>query len=301
MAAGSSHSLSIKRYIEHPKGSPTVLRLVVGSQLRRLRKECGIDLEEAAKAIRGSTAKVSRLERGQGACKERDIADLLTLYGVLDEDERADFLALTRQTNTRGWWHRYSDVLPEWFERHLGLEEAASVIRTYEVQFVPGLLQTEEYAHAVTRLCHPHASAQENDRRVRLRMERQALLTRPDAPRLWAVLDEAALRRPLGDTEVMRGQLRHLIEAARRPNVTLQVAPFETGGLAAVGGPVTILRFPEPDLPDVVYLEQLTSALYLDKEEDVDHYLSIMDRLCAVAETPVDSVGFLEGLLERLG
>ncbi|MCI0383729.1 helix-turn-helix transcriptional regulator [Streptomyces sp. CNQ085] len=301
MAAEASRSLPIRHYIEHPKGSPTVLRLVVGSQLRRLRKEHGIDLEEAAKAIRGSAAKVSRLERGQGACKEHDVADLLTLYGVLDENERADFLALTRQTGARGWWHRYSDVLPEWFERHLGLEEAAEVIRTYEVQFVPGLLQTEEYAAAVVRLCHPHASAQENGRRVRLRMERQASLTRPDAPRLWAVVDEAALRRPLGDAGVMRGQLRHLIEAARRPNVTLQVAPFETGGLAAVGGPVTILRFPEPDLPDVVYLEQLTSALYLDKEEDVDRYLSIMDRLCAVAETPVSSVEFLEELLEGPG
>lgn len=301
MAAEPSRSLSIKHYIEHPKGSPTVLRLVVGSQLRRLRKERGIDLEEAAKAIRGSTAKVSRLERGQGACKERDVADLLTLYGVLDEDERTDFLALTRQTATRGWWHQYSDVLPGWFDRHIGLEEAAAVIRTYEVQFVPGLLQTEEYARAVILLGHPRASAHENNRRVQLRMERQELLLRPDAPRLWAVLDEAALRRPLGDTEVMRGQLRHLIEMARRPNVVLQVAPFDIGGLAAAGGPVTILRFPEPDLPDVVYLEQLTSALYLDKEEDVDHYLSIMDRLCAVAETPASSMVFLEKLLEELG
>ncbi|MTE17950.1 helix-turn-helix domain-containing protein [Streptomyces sp. TRM43335] len=301
MAAESSRPLSIRRYIEHPKGSPTVLRLVIGSQLRRLRKERGIDLEEAAKAIRGSSAKISRLERGQGACKERDVADLLTLYGVLDEEERADFLALTRQTATRGWWHRYSDVLPGWFDRHIGLEEAAAVIRVYEVQFVPGLLQTEDYARAVILLGHPRASVHENDRRVRLRMDRQELLTRPDAPRLWAVLDEAALRRPLGDTEVMRGQLRHLIDMARRPNVTLQVAPFSVGGLAAAGGPVTILRFPEPDLPDVVYLEQLTSALYLDKEEDVDHYLSIMDRLCAVAETPVSSVAFLERLLDELG
>ncbi|HZG05532.1 MAG TPA: helix-turn-helix transcriptional regulator [Streptomyces sp.] len=301
MAAESSHSLSIKRYIEHPKGSPTVLRLVIGAQLRRLRKERGIALEEAAKAIRGSSAKVSRLERGQGACKERDVADLLTLYGVLDEEERADFLALTRQTGARGWWHRYSDVLPGWFDRHIGLEEAAEVIRTYEVQFIPGLLQTEEYARAVILLGHPRASAQENDRRVRLRMERQQLLFRQDAPRLWAVLDEAALRRPLGDAEVMRGQLRHLIEMSRRPNITLQVAPFSIGGLAAAGGPVTILRFPEPDLPDVVYLEQLTSALYLDKEEDVDHYLSIMDRLCAVSETPARSVAFLQELLDQLG
>ncbi|MEE1941287.1 helix-turn-helix transcriptional regulator [Streptomyces sp. TRM 70361] len=301
MAAEPSGSLSIKRYIEHPKGSPTVLRLVIGAQLRRLRKECGIDLEEAAKAIRGSTAKVSRLERGQGACKERDVADLLTLYGVLDEEERADFLALTRRTSTRGWWHQYSDILPHWFDRHIGLEEAAQLIRTYEVQFVPGLLQTEEYARTVVLLGHPRASAEENERRVRLRMERQELLGRPDAPRLWAVLDEGALRRRLGGPEVMRDQFRHLIEMAGRPNVTIQVAPFSISDLAAAGGPVTILRFPEPDLPDVVYLEQLTSALYLDKEEDVDHYLSIMDRLCAAAQTPARSLEFLTELLDELG
>jgi transcriptional regulator with XRE-family HTH domain len=292
---------SIKRYLERSKGGPTVLRIVLGTQLRRLRESCGVSREAAGEAIRASHAKISRLELGRVGFKERDVSDLLTLYGVLDGAEREDFLALARQANNPGWWHKFNDVLPSWFETHLGLEEAASLIRTYEVQFIPGLLQTEDYARAVIRLGHPRASARDIERRVELRMARQQLLTAPGAPRLWAVLDEAALRRPIGGPQVMRAQLRRLLEAAQLPNVTLQVAPFQLGGLAAAGGPVTILRFLEPDLPDIVYLEQLTSALYLDKEEDVDNYLAVMDRLCAEAEPPKDTVRFLEQLAEQLG
>jgi transcriptional regulator with XRE-family HTH domain len=292
---------SIKHYLDNPRGGPTVLRIVLGTQLRRLREACGITREAAGEAIRASHAKISRLELGRVGFKERDVSDLLTLYGVMDETERADFLTLARQANTPGWWHRYGDVLPNWFETHIGLEEAASVIRAYEVQFVPGLLQTEDYARAVTRLGYPRASGTEIERRVALRMARQKALEGPDAPRLWAVMDEAALRRPLGSRDVMRTQLKRLLNAAAMPNVTLQVAPFDLGGLAAAGGPITILRFLEPDLPDIVYLEQLTSALYLDKEEDVDNYLSVMDRLCAEAASPKDTVTFLHELIEQLG
>ncbi len=290
---------SIRHYLEHPRGGPTVLRIVLGTQLRRLRERRGITREAAGEAIRASHAKISRLELGRVGYKERDVSDLLTLYGVTDEAERADYLALARQANSPGWWNQYGDVLPNWFETHIGLEEAASIIRTYEVQFVPGLLQTEGYARAVTRLGYPNSPSQEIDRRVALRMTRQKLLTTPDPPRLWAVMDEAALRRPLGGPEVMREQLEHLLKAARLPNVTLQVAPFSVGGLAAAGGPVTILRFAEPDLPDIVYLEQLTSALYLDKQDEVDTYLSVMDRLCAEAETPDRTVAFIEDLITR--
>jgi transcriptional regulator with XRE-family HTH domain len=299
-AAQPSRQPSIKRYLEHPRGGPTVLRIVLGTQLRRLREARGISREDAGESIRASHAKISRLELGRVGYKDRDVADLLTLYGVLDEDERADFLTLARQASTPGWWHRYGDVLPSWFETLIGLEEAASVIRTYEVQFVPGLLQTEDYARAVTRLGHPRASAVEIERRVALRMARQQLLTAPEAPRVWAVMDEAALRRALGGTEVMRAQLEHLIETAALPNVTLQIAPFSVGGLAAAGGPVTILRFQEPDLPDIVYLEQLTSALYLDKADDVDNYLAVMDRLCAEAEPPGRTARFLREILDGI-
>jgi transcriptional regulator with XRE-family HTH domain len=298
-AAQPSREPSIKRYLEHPRGGPTVLRIVLGTQLRRLREARGISREAAGEAIRASHAKISRLELGRTGYKERDVADLLTLYNVVDEAERADFLALARQASTPGWWHKYGDVLPSWFETHIGLEEAASVIRTYEVQFVPGLLQTKDYARAVTMLGHPRASAREISRRVSLRMDRQSLLSRPDAPRLWAVLDEAALRRPIGGVEVMRAQLQHLLDVAQLRNVTLQVAPFNVGGLAAAGGPVTILRFLEPDLPDIVYLEQLTSALYLEKRDDVDNYLTVMDRLCAEAEPPRSTTLFLKELVNQ--
>ncbi|MCD0482876.1 helix-turn-helix domain-containing protein [Streptacidiphilus sp. ASG 303] len=289
---------SIRRYLEHPRGGPTVLRIVLGTQLRRLRERSGITREAAGDAIRGSHAKISRLELGRTGFKERDVSDLLTLYGVTDEAERADFLALARQASTPGWWNRYSDVLPSWFETHIGLEEAASVIRTYEVQFIPGLLQTEEYARAVVRLGHPRSPVPEVERRVQLRMERQKLLRAEGAPRLWAVMDEASLRRPLGGPAMMRAQFERLLEAARLPNVTLQVAPFEVGGLAAAGGPITILRFQEPDLPDIVYLEQLTSALYLDKPDDVDNYLAVLDRLSAEACTPRQTEEFLQGLID---
>ncbi len=192
-------------------------------------------------------------------------------------------------------------MLEDWFELHIGLEEAAALIRTYEVQFLPGLLQTEAYAHAVTRLGYPDAPARTTDRLVELRMARQKLLTRPDAPKLWAVLDEAVLRRAFGGPEVMRAQLEHLLEAAELPSVTLQVAPFSVGANAAAGSPITILRFREPDLPDKVYLEQLTGAVYLDKQHDIDQYTLIMERLCTEAQTPQESSRFLRRLLEQPG
>jgi transcriptional regulator with XRE-family HTH domain len=292
---------SVRRILDHPRGGPTILRIVLGTQLRRLREGCGITREQAGDAIRGSHAKISRLELGRTGYKERDVSDLLTLYGVHDPDEREGFFALARQASVPGWWNKYSDVLPQWFEQLIGLEEAASVIRSYEVQFVPGLLQTRDYARACTRLGHPRANDDQIEQRVQLRMTRQKVLDLEHGPRLWAVIDEAALRRPLGSsTAVMRDQLLHLKEAARLPNVTLQIAPFHIGGLSAAGGPVTILRFLEPDLPDVVYLEQLTTALYLDKQEEVENYMVVMDRLCAMAEPPSRTDQFIDHLLDRL-
>jgi transcriptional regulator with XRE-family HTH domain len=292
---------SVRRILDHPRGGPTILRIVLGTQLRRLREAAGITREAAGDAIRGSHAKISRLELGRTGYKERDVADLLKLYGVDDPDEVENFLNLARQASVPGWWNKYSDVLPSWFEQLIGLEEAASVIRTYEVQFVPGLLQTPEYARAVTRLGHPRADDREIERRVRLRTDRQRALDSELGPRLWAVIDEAALRRPLGsDPEVMRNQIDHLLKIGSRRNVTLQIAPFNIGGLSAAGGPVTILRFLEPDLPDVVYLEQLTTALYLDKQDEVENYMVVMDRLCAVAETPAASTKWLKELREEL-
>ena len=281
-------------------GGPTVLRMMLGAQLRRLRIASGISREAAGEAIRASHAKISRLELGKVGFKERDVADLLTLYGVTDPETRESLLALARQANEPGWWHKYSDLLPAWFEMYVGLEGAASVIRTYEIQFIPGLLQSPDYARAVIMLGHGKASSHELDRRVELRMVRQQRLTQPDAPMLWAIVDEAALRRPLGGTEVMIRQIDYMLQMTELPNVTLQVVPFSKGGHAAAGGPFTILRFPERDLPDVVYMEQLTSALYLDKPQETVEYIQVMDRLCVQAETVSGSRRFLEKLRAEL-
>ncbi|GAA0278166.1 helix-turn-helix transcriptional regulator [Actinomadura nitritigenes] len=289
------------RLIDYPRrGGPTVLRILLGAQLRRLREERGISTEQAGYEIRGSHSKISRMELGRVGFKERDVSDLLTLYGVNDPAERAPLLELAKEANTPGWWHRYGDVLPSWFEVYLGLEEAASLLRTYELQFVPGLLQTEDYAHAVVRLGYSDASDEEVERRVQLRTTRQRRFTSPGAPTLWAVLDEAVVRRPLGGRDVMRRQLQHLIAMSELPNVTLQIVPFGAGGHAAAGGPFTILRFAEPGLSDVVYLEQLTSALYLDKPTDVDTYMRAMNNLCITAARPDDTGRLLTGILKEL-
>ncbi|GAB2930454.1 helix-turn-helix domain-containing protein [Nonomuraea fastidiosa] len=272
-----------------------MLRILLGTQLRRLRTEKGISREDAGYAIRASHAKISRLELGQVSFKQRDVADLLTLYGVTDPKEREPLLALAKQANAPGWWHRYSDLLPSWFEVYIGLEGAASSIRTYENQFVPGLLQTPEYARAVISLAHEKAPKDELDRRVALRMTRQKRLE--TGLTVWAVIDEAVVRRMLGGREVMRAQIAHLLDVTAERNVTVQVMPFERGGHAAAGGPFSILRFPERELPDVVYMEQLTTALYLDKPADSDHYMEVMDRLSVQAEEPRATRRFLERLL----
>ncbi|MEV7013992.1 helix-turn-helix transcriptional regulator [Streptosporangium sp. NPDC051022] len=283
-----------------PRGSSTVLRIVLGAQLRRLREEHHITLEAAGQAIRASHSKISRMELGRVSFRVRDVADLLTLYGVTDQADRQALLALVERANVAGWWHNYNDVLPNWFETYVGLEESAAVIRNYEVQFVPGLLQSEEYARAVVLLGYPTASEEEVERRVRLRMGRQRLLRNPDPPHLWAVLDEAVLRRPLGGPEVMRGQIDHILRALELPNVTVQIVPFSVGGHAAAGGPFSILRFSQPDLPDVVYMEQLTSAVYLEKRDDVDSYLEVMERLCIEAEPVSRTREILLGIREEL-
>ncbi|NIL41252.1 helix-turn-helix domain-containing protein [Salinispora arenicola] len=279
---------------------PTVLRMMLGAQLRRLRESRGVTREGAGWEIRASESKISRMELGRVSFKERDIADLLTLYGITDPQEREALLRLARDANSPGWWHQYGDVLPSWFQAYLGLEAAAALIRTYELQFVPGLLQTQEYARAVVLLGHGRALPAEIDRRVALRMRRQQVLHRKDPPQLWAVVDEAALRRPIGGPAVMRQQVTALIDATRLPNVRLQVVPFAAGGHAAAGGAFSILRFGDAELPDVVYIEQLTSALYLDKREDLEFYAVAMERLCVEAEPPERTPELLGRILADL-
>lgn len=281
-------------------GGPTVLRITLGGQLRQLRQRQKISREAAGDAIRASHAKISRLERGQVGFKERDLRDLLTLYKVTDPEQCEALLALARQANEPGWWHQYNDLLPSWFETYLGLEQAARVIRNYENQFIPGLLQTADYARAVTLLGHANEPPSEIDRRINLRMGRQRILTGDNPPMLWAIIDEAALRRAIGGADVMRAQIDHLVAAAELPNVTVQVLPNSVGGHAAAGGPFSLLRFPDTDLPDIVYLEQLTSALYLDKRHDIEQYLKVIDVLSVQAATPETTLDLLATIRAEL-
>lgn len=278
---------------------PTARRMVLGGQLRRLRESRDISREQAGDAIRGSESKISRLELGRVSLKERDVVDLLQLYGVTDSDERESFLQLVRESNQPGWWHRYHDLLPRWFQDYVGLEESASRIQTYEVAFVPGLVQTESYARAVVRRGLPDAPYDEVERRVSLRMRRQQLLVEPSATRLWAVVDEAVLHRSVGGTDVLREQLIHLLEVTTQPNISLQIVPFRLGGSAAESS-FTLLRFAEPELPDIVYLEHLCGALYLDKADEVEIYTKVAQRLAVEAETPDESRRTLEKVLADL-
>ncbi|MDE3720721.1 helix-turn-helix transcriptional regulator [Nocardiopsis sp. N85] len=300
MVADHAENFQVTRdFLANSSGGPTVLRILLGTQLRKLRQEKGISRHDAGYAIRASHAKISRMELGQVSFKHRDVEDLLKLYGVDDAGEREALLGLITSANAQGWWHQYSDVLPHWFGVYVGLEEAASVIRTFEVQFVPGLLQSEGYARSVIRLSRSAISEEDIDSRVQMRMHRQRRFTEGGGPRLWAVVDEAVLHRPYGDAAVMRGQIEHLIEMSRRPNITVQIATFTMGGHPAAGGPFSILRFPTPQLPDVVYLEQLSSSLYFDKYEDTSLYAQTMDHLATQAPPPSATEGILRSALER--
>jgi len=273
--------------------------MLVGAQLRRLRIDMELSREEAGEAIRASEWKIHRLENGQVGFKDRDVVDLLRLYGVTDADEVAGFLKFAREANAPGWWQHYGDLLPQWFRAYVDLESAATLIRTYEGQLVPGLLQTEHYMRAVIAGAHLDELAEEGKRRVALRMARQTLLTRPDAPRLWAVIDEAALRRPVGRPEVMRGQLERLIDATKLANVVLQILPFGAGAHPGMVGAFSILRFADQELPDVVYVEHLTNALYLDRRDDVNQYLHVMDRISMRAAPPDKTVDLLHKILQE--
>jgi transcriptional regulator with XRE-family HTH domain len=274
-------------------GGPTVLRLLLGAQLRRLREASGISAQEAAQAIRGSESKISRIELGRNPVREIDIADLLALYGLSDKAEREQLLTLASRANRAGWWHSYQDVLPPWFQAYIGLEESAKSIRSYDAQFIPGLLQTEEYAAAVLAL--GDFSLDEAERLVVLRKERQRRFAAGDV-HLWAIIDEVALRRPVGGIEILRGQLRHLRQACHEERLTLQVTPFPVISHAAPGS-FSILRFADAGMPDMVYVEHLTNATYLDKRAEVELYLLAMERLSIVSVPPAHSADIFRDIL----
>jgi hypothetical protein len=277
-----------------------VLRMLLGAQLRRLRESSGVTRDNAGYHIRASGSKISRMELGRVSFKERDVTDLLEHYGVDDVAEREKLLQLTREANATPWYQKFQDVVPDWFHVFVGLEEAAQLIRVYEVQFVPGLLQTEEYARAIIAQGAPGVDPDEVERRVALRLGHQQLLKRDNPPRYWVILDEAALRRPMGGRDVHAAQIEHLIDLAGAPNITLQVMPFRYGGHAAEAGAFTIMRFPETDLPDVVYMEYLTGAHYIDKPEEVERYAAVMERLSVAGTSPDRTRELLTGMLKEI-
>ncbi|MEY9484391.1 transcriptional regulator with XRE-family HTH domain [Streptomyces calvus] len=279
-------------------GAPSVLRMILGRQLEELRSRAGLTYQEAGAAIGVSHSTIRRMEAAKVArLRLADAEKLLRVYGVTDEQEIDTFLKSVREANKRGWWHTYRDVMPDWFAAYLSLEQAALQIRAYESQFVHGLLQTREYARALLTAANPHAPAEATERRVALRMRRQELLARDTPPRVWVVMDETALRWPVGGTDVMRAQIDHLIELQRLPQVTLQIMPFTNGPHPAMrAGAFQLFRFRARELPDVVYLDGLVGAVYLDKGDDVVVYRETLDRVSAQA-TPTRRT---EAVLERI-
>ena len=285
-------------------GGPTVLRMILGRQLQALREKAGMSYHEAAEVIYTSSATVRRMERAEGALKPLNVKSLLMAYGVTDVREIDAFLALARDASKPGWWHSYDDVLPSWFRTLIGLEEAASLIRGFDPHSVPGLLQAPGYARANVQTGFPDAAEDEVTRRVDLRLARQHILTRPDPPRLWLVIDEAALRRAAAATgpAVMRAQLDALAEAADRPNVTLQVLPYSAGFHPAMYGPFRIFRFDFDghEQPDIVYGESMTSAWYIDKPDEAAAYIQALDRVSTQATPGAGTVKTLRQIRKEI-
>jgi hypothetical protein len=279
-------------------GGPTVLRMILARQLQALREQTGLSYEQAADAIYSSQWTIRRMERAEGGLKPLTVKSLLTAYGVTDAREIDAFLALCRDASKPGWWHSYDDVLPGWFRTFVGLEEAATLMRGYAPHWVPGLLQTPDYARASVRTGFPDATADQAERRVALRLARQQILTRPAPPRLWVVIDETVLRRPAATTgpAIMRAQLDHLIQAAALPHITVQILPFTAGLHPAMYGPFRIFRFEQPELPDVVYGESLTSAYYIELPDETAAYIQAMDRVSAQAAPADDTVKILRAI-----
>ncbi|MGW6136695.1 helix-turn-helix domain-containing protein [Streptomyces sp. NPDC055144] len=289
--------------MSEPRSAPTVGQVVLGRRLQDLRERAGLKREEAAKVLRVAPATVRRMEMAEVGLKIPYLQLLLKSYGVTDEEAEA-FVALAEEANKPGWWQRFHDILPGWFSMYVSLEGAASLIRSYEPHFVPGLLQTEDYARGVLRSgAVGRALAEDPDvveRHVALRMQRQELITREDAPRLWMVMDETALRRPAGGPDVMRGQIDRLLETTELANVTLQIAEFAAGPHPGTYGPFVLFRFAMSELPDMVYSEYLTGAVYLDARPEVATHLEVMDRMAAHAATAHRTKDILRDLRKEL-
>ncbi|MCM3266014.1 helix-turn-helix domain-containing protein [Streptomyces thermoviolaceus] len=301
MSAEPHRVSRLEPYLDRSEPAPTLLKMLIGVQLAGFREDAGMSQDQAARVLGFSAAKLSRIESGKGRRPpaEADVRRLLRLYNT-GEYECAVMLKLLRRAGEPGWWQRYDKrLMPEWFDRLVGLQEAAAAIRTFEIQYVPGLLQTPAYVRAVVERGLPNAPAGEVQRRVELRTRRAQLLTRPDAPQLWAVLDESVLLRVLGSRDVMREQLKHLVRMARLPHVTVQIVPLDVTDACAPNTPLTYLRFGGSDLPDVVYLEHIRSATFLEDRDETEEYRIVLDRLADEALTPQESVELVRRTIEE--
>ncbi|MFD4261209.1 helix-turn-helix domain-containing protein [Streptomyces sp. NPDC058534] len=295
MSAAPHRISRLEPYLDRAEPAPTLLKMLVGVQLAGFREDAGLSQDQAARALGFSAAKLSRIESGKGRRPptETDVRALLEKYGT-DPYEASVLLKLLQRAGEPGWWQRYDKrLMPEWFDRLVGLQEAAATIRTFEIQYVPGLLQTAAYTRAVVDRGLPNARAGEVGRRVELRMRRAELLHRDNAPQLWAIIDESVLLRVLGSREVMREQLTYLVDMAQRPHVTLQVVPLDVTNASAPAIPVTYLRFGGADLPDVVYLEHIRSANFLEDRDETEEYRVALDRLADEALTPRETLDLL--------
>ncbi|MFJ9722434.1 helix-turn-helix domain-containing protein [Streptomyces sp. NPDC101209] len=258
--------------------APTVLRMILGRRLQERRQGAGVSLEAAAKALRVTPLTIRRLEKAEVGLRPLYVELLLQTYGA-DRQEIDEFVALAERANEPGWWHTYRDVLPGWFSAYVSLETGARTLRTYEPHYVTGLLQTPAYARAVLGGGFPNDDDEDLDRRVDLRLRRQSLLDRPDAPTLWVVMEEAVLHRVVGGPEVMREQIERLLDVSELAHVSVDVVPFTAGAHVGACAPFTYFRFEAPELPDIVYTEILSGAMYLDQRSDVVAHLEAHNRM----------------------
>ncbi|WP_327066324.1 helix-turn-helix domain-containing protein [Kitasatospora sp. NBC_01302] len=277
--------------------SPTVRRRRLGAELRRLREEAGLTAEQVGAELSCHASKIGRIENGRSGVRALDLREMFSLYRVTDQKTRDQLTGLAKESRKRGWWHVYNDVLSPTTAEFLSLEASASHIRSYEPLLVPGLLQTEDYVRGLMTGGRVGSPPDEIEKRVRLRMERQARFVAEDPQQLWAVIGEGALRKKIGGTEVMRGQLQRLLSACDQPNVTLQVLPFEVGAHPGVEGAFTALSFPEQDEQDVILIEAMTSTLYLETEQQVSRYKFAFNHIRAAALAPQQSQEVLERML----
>jgi transcriptional regulator with XRE-family HTH domain len=266
-----------------PSSSPTVRRRRLAAELRRLRLASKLTIEQVAESLEWSPGKVSKIENARVSVMPRDARRLLDAYGITEGQERDLLLSLARESRERGWWQQYGQTVPEWFATYVGLEAEASAISAYQAEIVPGLLQTQRYAAALHRAALMNATEEEIERHVTVRMERQARLRQPDAPQLWVVLNEAVIRRMIGERAVMHEQLTKLAEAASAPNITLQLLPFSAGAHASMDSAFSILSFDPPTDGEIVYFEHPTCSLYLEKPDEVARYRLVYEHLRAAS------------------